>query len=367
MWKRFRGWLAGVHLSDPVERQQAPLVQAIIIALIITLLPLSLVVFAVQPLGSAAITALANTAAVVLLAVALVVLRRGRFGAAVMLAALSFLLGFLPVIGGAVLDKNGAILIVCTIPITVVGLLAGRRHLLLIVAVSIAIVAAKVVMERLSIRLTAVTLPQGDGGPFTLVGFSVVVALVSLLLDRFSRSFRTALVAAGARERELDHLRAGLESTVADRTAALQAALAEVEGRAAEQSRLLDEVEQQRLVIRRLSVPVLPVSRTTLVMPLIGALDGPRLSQVQEQALLAIERLSARRLLLDITGVPVVDRQVAQGLLMVVQAGRLLGASVELIGIRPEAAQSIVALGLDLRDMATFSDLQTALRWDSGG
>lgn len=114
-------------------------------------------------------------------------------------------------------------------------------------------------------------------------------------------------------------------------------------------------------------MPVLPVSRTTLVMPLIGALDGPRLSQVQEQALLAIERLSARRLLLDITGVPVVDRQVAQGLLMVVQAGRLLGASVELIGIRPEAAQSIVALGLDLRGLATFSDLQTALRWDSGG
>ncbi len=64
-----------------------------------------------------------------------------------------------------------------------------------------------------------------------------------------------------------------------------------------------------------MSVPVLPVSRQTLVMPLVGALDSARLVQIQEQALGRLAAARARRLLLDITGVPVVDSQVAQGLI----------------------------------------------------
>jgi rsbT co-antagonist protein RsbR len=96
-------------------------------------------------------------------------------------------------------------------------------------------------------------------------------------------------------------------------------------------------------------------------MPLIGALDSMRLQHLQEQALRALERTRARSLLLDITGVPVVDSQVAQGLLIVVNAARLLGAEVLLVGIRPEVAQTIVGLGLHLPGMRTYSDLQAAL------
>ena len=96
-------------------------------------------------------------------------------------------------------------------------------------------------------------------------------------------------------------------------------------------------------------------------MPLVGALDSTRLRQLQEQCLHALEQRAARTLVLDITGVPIVDTQVAQGLLMTVRAARLLGAEVALVGIRPEVAQSIVGLGLELRDVRTFSDLQSAL------
>ncbi len=81
-----------------------------------------------------------------------------------------------------------------------------------------------------------------------------------------------------------------------------------------------------------------------------------------KQALGALERSSARRLLLDITSVRVVDSQVAQGLIAAVQAGHLLGTEVTLVGIRPEVAQAIVALGLNLQGVQTFGDLQTALR-----
>jgi STAS domain len=64
---------------------------------------------------------------------------------------------------------------------------------------------------------------------------------------------------------------------------------------------------------------------------------------------------------LDITGVAVVDSQVAQGLLRVVQAARLLGTEVVLVGVRVEVAQAIVTLGMELHGLQTFSDLQSAL------
>ncbi len=157
----------------------------------------------------------------------------------------------------------------------------------------------------------------------------------------------------------LRHLLADLEQQVADRTAAFE----ELQVRAREQERLLAENARQRETILGLSVPVLPISTHTLAMPLVGELDSARLQLVQEQALRALERSSARHLVLDITGVPIVDSQVAQGLVAVVQAARLLGATVALVGIRPEVAQAIVGLGLSVRGLHTFSDLQTALRY----
>jgi len=121
-------------------------------------------------------------------------------------------------------------------------------------------------------------------------------------------------------------------------------------------------IQQQRDAIRELSVPVLLINRDTLVMPLVGALDTTRLVQVQEQALGRLAATRTRCLLLDVTGVPVIDTQVAQGLIRVVQAARLLGTQVILVGIRPEVAQSIVGLGVQLTGIRTFSDLQSALK-----
>jgi len=112
-----------------------------------------------------------------------------------------------------------------------------------------------------------------------------------------------------------------------------------------------------------MSVPVLPVSANAIVIPLIGALDSQRLQMIQEQALQAIERSTTRFVLLDITGVPVVDTHVTQGLLSIVQAARLLGAQVVLVGVRPEVAQTIVTLGLDLRGMLTRQSLQDGIAY----
>jgi rsbT co-antagonist protein RsbR len=152
------------------------------------------------------------------------------------------------------------------------------------------------------------------------------------------------------------------QRTLREQVAAAEAARAQAEAAQAALAAQLEVVAQQREVIREMSVPVLPVNRSTLVMPLIGALDTGRLSEIQQRALEEIERHRARRLLLDVTGVSIIDTQVAQGLLGIVAAGRLLGATVVLIGVRPEVAQTMVSLGIELSTIQVARDLQGALQ-----
>jgi rsbT co-antagonist protein RsbR len=128
----------------------------------------------------------------------------------------------------------------------------------------------------------------------------------------------------------------------------------------------LAQLEQQRAVIRDMSVPILPISATTLVMPLVGSLDHSRLNLLQEQALRAIEQTHVQYLIVDITGVPLVDTEVAHGLLQVVRAARLLGTDVVLVGIRPEVAQAVVGLGLHLGHVLTRSTLQSGIAMTLG-
>jgi rsbT co-antagonist protein RsbR len=93
----------------------------------------------------------------------------------------------------------------------------------------------------------------------------------------------------------------------------------------------------------------------------VGAIDTERLADIQDRALHTLQRSQAHYLLVDITGVPVVDSQVAQRLLAINAMCRLLGAEMVLIGIRPEVAQTIVGLGMNLSSLRTAADLQTIL------
>lgn len=161
-----------------------------------------------------------------------------------------------------------------------------------------------------------------------------------------------------------DHMAA----MIAQRTAELQAQFAiaeearcQAEESRSEVNRQLETITAQQELIREISVPVLPVRDDVLVMPLVGALDSERLAQAQERALQALECRHASYLILDVTGVPVVDTQVADGLIRIVQAARLLGARAILVGIRPDVAQTIVGLGIDLSSITTYASLQSGI------
>jgi rsbT co-antagonist protein RsbR len=98
-------------------------------------------------------------------------------------------------------------------------------------------------------------------------------------------------------------------------------------------------------------------------MPLIGSLDSARAQQVMDTLLEGVARLHARVAILDITGVQVVDTQVANALIGTARAVRLLGAQVVLTGISPAMAQTLVQLGVELNDIRTLGSLQSGIAY----
>lgn len=127
-----------------------------------------------------------------------------------------------------------------------------------------------------------------------------------------------------------------------------------------------DVIRMQAAALAELSTPLIPINDRVVVMPLIGAVDSRRVQQVIDTLLDGVSRTRVTTAILDITGVPVVDTQVANGLVRAAQAVRLLGARVVLTGIRPEVAQTLVGLGADLNGVVTRSTLQSGIAYATG-
>ncbi len=191
---------------------------------------------------------------------------------------------------------------------------------------------------------------------------ALIGVLISVGHTHLQRRLHDEVKRANLANAELKVLNEELDRRVQMQTEALRKTLQELEQQTFHQDQLLKEIAGQREVIRELSLPILPIGREVLVAPLIGALDQERMQQLQSQVLKRVERIHARLLILDVTGVPIIDTHVAQGLMNLVQGLRLLGANVALVGVRPEVAQTIVALGVHLRDVEVFSDLGSALQ-----
>jgi rsbT co-antagonist protein RsbR len=111
-----------------------------------------------------------------------------------------------------------------------------------------------------------------------------------------------------------------------------------------------------------LSTPVVKLWDGILALPLIGTLDSARTQIVMESLLQRIVETGSEVAIIDITGVPTVDTLVAQHLIKTVTAARLMGADCIISGIRPQTAQTIVHLGVDLADVATKATLADAFR-----
>lgn len=121
-------------------------------------------------------------------------------------------------------------------------------------------------------------------------------------------------------------------------------------------------IARQQEDMLELSTPVVTLWDGIVALPLIGTLDSARTQVVMETLLQAIVDTNSRVAIIDITGVPTVDTLVAQHLLKTITAARLMGAECILSGIRPQIAQTIVHLGIELQQIATKAKLADAFR-----
>lgn len=120
-------------------------------------------------------------------------------------------------------------------------------------------------------------------------------------------------------------------------------------------------IKRQQEELLELSTPVVKLWDGVLALPMIGTLDSQRTQMVMESLLQRIVDTGSEIAIIDITGVPTVDTLVAQHLLKTVTAIRLMGADCIISGVRPQIAQTIVHLGLDLQGVVTKSNLADAL------
>ncbi|MHA7766302.1 STAS domain-containing protein [Bacillus atrophaeus] len=114
--------------------------------------------------------------------------------------------------------------------------------------------------------------------------------------------------------------------------------------------------------LEELSVTVVPVAETIAVIPLVGAIDTHRAKLIMDISLNEGARLKLKHIILDVSGVPLIDTMVADQIFHIVNALRLTGIKAMITGIHPEIAQTIVSLGLDFGDIKTRATLQQALK-----
>ncbi len=163
-------------------------------------------------------------------------------------------------------------------------------------------------------------------------------------------SFNTMAQTLQARTTELEQQRQ-----------AARAAQARAEQSQADLAQQLAVIEQQNTVIREMSIPMLPISERVTMLPLIGALDSLRMQIIQQHVLSTLERTRTAYLIIDVTGVPLIDTLVGASLLQLKQGAQLLGVHVVMVGMRPEVAQTLVQLGIPLGEVEVYSSLQQGI------
>jgi len=255
IWQKFTAWLRNIPLKDPVEYKQAYLLQNIMIALsalTLSTLPSSLVVF--DTIAGVIRTNISSIFIFFFFIASIYFLRQGLFRRAVTLAASGMLLGFTGILVFEGLRDSGWLLSAFMIPITLAGLLTGRRGILIIGGLSIAAITIVGVLQLTTMGVVGAFPREGDLLPSTISTFFFSTLIVMYFFHRFSASLRKALTTTqqaletseilvvertkALSERtealeEVQKIRDNLEILVGERTAALKEALHTVEDREA--------------------------------------------------------------------------------------------------------------------------------------
>jgi anti-anti-sigma regulatory factor/HAMP domain-containing protein len=258
----------------------------------------------------------------------------------------------------------------------VIGELAGRERLLSVAPIgSTPEVAALgwqyVVYQDEDEAMAPIAAAQNAGIMVAIVALLGVGTAAAILAGRISAPLsRLSAAARGLAAGDLSR-RVGLmgDDEIGQLASSFDSMAASLEQRVASEQeaqaaslRLQEEVIRvQRETLKELATPLIPLNSRTLLLPLIGSIDRERANQIFQALLQGVARHRAKRVIIDLTGTPQVDEQVAEILLRAAQGARLLGAEVSLTGISAALARTLVKLDLQLDEIVVQANLESAL------
>ena len=358
MQQRFLTWLSVNHPDDDIRRRGRNSIYLSIAVIITCLLALPITLAPIRGttlLATVGIFALVIGAQVGLIALA-------RRGLVTLAGIISLGIATVAIIGSIL---GGSTLGGAPYYFALLALMAGMVFPARFILIGLIINPAVIALIWYALPNTSL---QPVPAPLVIVSSIALSIFATVFATLGAWSSEQSLRAARQSRAELEHAKRQLEQgvsllelRVAERTADLRSALDDRERK----SQALEEslATQQRLtqLLLDVSIPVLPVRHDTLVAPLIGVIDGERADELLGRVLGQIETQRARTLILDITGVAIIDTAIAQTLIQVTQAAGLLGARTALVGVRPEVAQTLVSLGVDLSTIRTEATLAQAI------
>lgn len=189
----------------------------------------------------------------------------------------------------------------------------------------------------------------------------IIIIASAFLSYLISRSISTFMLRTQGAQQQLHDLNNSLELQVTQRTADLAHALEYQQQQANELRQSLQQQQELSDIVHALSLPLIPVRDNVLVLPLIGHPDHMPSQTILEHVLHEVEQRHARALILDLTGIALVETHLAQTFLRLGQALQLLGATLIIVGIRPEVAQTLVSLNASLSQFQSAASLQEGI------
>jgi PAS domain S-box-containing protein len=216
-------WFSASLLEDPIERQIAPIVHAMLLGLGAAAILGTLLFFFSEGSLDRSLRPLTIALLIVFSVVfALIRLRRGRLDLAVLIATTGLLLALGINLIGLGMRSGAPVLIAFVLPIAMAGFLSGRRGLLITISLSQAFITGTAILERYAPRLTGYAAPEGLSPNTAILIFMLVAGPLGLFIERFSRALRQALAESLAREHELERIQASLTARTAELSGAKQ-------------------------------------------------------------------------------------------------------------------------------------------------
>lgn len=353
---RFRDWLLHIDATDPDIQRRGKILVSLSSGVVVLLLTVGLTLTLIQP----TIGRLINLTLATLVFVVSFIL--GKKGLVTIGGYLLIILTTLGALSGEVLNSTSPFSVFyLVLAILLASILLKPYQIWVILGLCLA------GMFGISQLMPPETRSGGNFNPAfahltmllfvsAFISFIGAQSLASALTDANEARRR-----AEAANQQLAELNNALEQRVAERTAALQRLSEEQQATLAHLEESIAAQRNLQQTIASLSVPVIPVRDDTIVIPLVGAVTSELLAHFNSTALDATERYGARTLIIDLTGIALLDTQAAATIVQTATAARLLGAETTLVGIRPEVAQTLVSLGASFTGIRTAATLQTAL------